>query len=342
MKRRAAGLTALTVLAALGVLLAAGPGPAQTARLSFVIDTGPTGGTYFPVGEAIADIVSHPPGVFRCEQSNVCGPSGLIASARTSAGAIANVLDVNDGRADAALAQSDVVADALAGKGPFRTRQSHIRMIADLFAEDVHVVVAKSAHVGDIAQLRGKRVSIGDPASGTIVMARAVLAAWRIPEARLKISHDPADVAADKLARGQIDAFFFVGGAPVPLVRDLVASGKAMLLPIDGPQRARLIAANPNIAADVIADGLYPGAGAVRTVAVRAIWIVNDAVPADTVHDVVKALFNPANRDALYASHWSARQIHLDSALADRPAPLHPGAARYYREAGKLLLPGGH
>jgi len=339
MKRRPAGLLALGSILALGVTAAAGLGPAQTEpqRLSFVIDTGSTGGTYFPIGEAMADIISHPPGVARCETADVCGPSGLIASARSSAGTIANVLDVNSRRADAALAQSDVVAQAVAGKGAFKTRQSHIRVIADLFPEEVHVVAAKAAHIRSIADLKGKRVSIGDANSGTIVTARAVLAAWRVPEARLKASYDPSDVAADKLARAEIDAFFFTGGAPVPLVRDLIASGKAVLVPIDGAGRTRLIASNPNLAAGTIAAGIYPGTGAVQTVSVRAVWIVNDGVPADIVYGVAKALFNPANRDTLDGSHRSAALIRLDSATTDLPAPLHPGAARFYREMGKTL-----
>jgi len=332
-----AALLALGSILALGVLAAAGLGSAQIEpqRLSFVIDTGSTGGTYFPIGEAMADIISHPPGVARCDTADVCGPSGLIASARSSAGTIANVLDVNSHRADAALAQSDVVAQAVAGKGAFKTKQSHIRVIADLFPEEVHVVAAKAATIRSIADLRGKRVSIGDASSGTIVAARAVLAAWRIPETHLKTSNDPADIAADKLTRGEIDAFFFTGGAPVPLVRDLIASGKAVLVPIDGAGRNRLIAADPDLVAGAIAAGLYPGTDAVQTVSVRAVWIVNDSVPADIVYGVTKALFNPANRDTLDGSHRSAALIRLDSATAVLPAPLHPGAARFYREMGK-------
>src|SRR5580692_2932604 len=116
MKARLLILTAFFAAGALALLASAALVGAQDypARISFVIATGPTGGTYFPVGEAIAGIVSHPPGVSRCETANVCGPAGLIASARSSDGAIQNVLDVNAHRVDSALAQSDVVADAAA------------------------------------------------------------------------------------------------------------------------------------------------------------------------------------------------------------------------------------
>ncbi len=340
MTRRFAGfgLLAALSLAALAIVASVGLVTAQTdqPRTSFVVATGSTGGTYFPIGQALADIVSHPPGVARCDTADVCGPSGLIASARTSDGAFANVLSVNEHRVDAALVQSDVVADAVAGRGAFKKfgPQSHIRIIADLFPEEVHVVAARGAHIAAIADLKGRRVSIGAEESGTIETARAVLAAYRIPERRIKESNDPPDVAAQKLQRGQLDAFVFVGGAPVMLVESLMARGQAVLIPIDGAARKRLIAQTPSFSPEVITSLAYPASPAVQTVAERAIWIVNDSEPADLVYSVTKALFNPANRALLDASHPSAKFIRLQTAIATLPAPLHPGAARFYREAG--------
>jgi uncharacterized protein len=324
-------MAALAMIASVGLVTA----QSQTQRTSFVVATGPGGGTYFPVGQALADIISHPPGVARCDVPGACGPSGLIASARTSDGAFANVLDVNAHRVDAALVQSDVVADAVAGKGAFRKlgAQSHIRIIADLFPEEVHVVAARNAHIATIQDLKGKRVSIGAEDSGTIETARALLAAYRIPEWRISESNDPPDVAAQRLLKGEIDAFVFVGGAPVVLVESLVARGQAVLVPIDGAGRKRLLAQMPNFSLAVIAADAYPGSGAVQTVSERALWIVNDSEPADLVYGVTRALFNPANREALDDSHPSAKLIRLQTAIATLPAPLHPGAARFYREA---------
>jgi hypothetical protein len=324
-------VAALAMIASVGLVTA----QSQTQRMSFVVATGPGGGTYFPVGQALADIISHPPGVARCDVPGVCGPSGLIASARTSDGAFANVLDVNAHRVDAALVQSDVVADAVAGKGAFRKlgAQSHIRIIADLFPEEVHVVAARNAHIATIQDLKGKRVSIGAEDSGTIETARALLAAYRIPEWRIAESNDPPDVAAQRLLKGEIDAFVFVGGAPVVLVESLVARGQAVLVPIDGAGRKRLLAQMPNFSPAVIAADAYPGSGAVQTVSERALWIVNDSEPADLVYGVTRALFNPANRETLDDSHPSAKLIRLQTAISTLPAPLHPGAARFYREA---------
>src|SRR5689334_25419861 len=111
-----AGLV-VPVLALVSLVVLLSPAEAVSQRVSFQILTGSTGGTYFPVGQLIAGLISHPPGVDRCETTPVCGPSGLIMSARTSDGAVENVLAVNAGRADSGFAQGDVVADAVLGKG---------------------------------------------------------------------------------------------------------------------------------------------------------------------------------------------------------------------------------
>lgn len=331
------GVFALVLLAALSV----GGSPGWAQRLFFIIATGPSSGTYFPVGEGIAAIISHPPGLHRCDAPGVCGPAGLIASAQTSAGALSNVLDVNDHRVNSALAQSDVVAEAVAGKGAF-TRiglQKHIAVIADLFPEDVHLVAAKRARIANVAALRGKRVSLGDVNSGTAVTAHAVLAAYRISTSQITAHEMSSDEAADALQKGKLDAFFFVGGAPVALVRDLVQRGVAVLVPINGAGRERLIRRVPDLTPTAIAAQTYPGVNAVQTVSVRALWIVNKDEPADLVYSVTRSLFNPANRELLDSAHPSARKIALDNVSHRLPAPLHPGAARFYGEMGKLPKP---
>ena len=331
-------LTAVLSLVALAGLAGVGMVTAQTEteRTSFVVATGSTGGTYFPIGEALVNIVSHPPGVARCDVPGVCGPAGLIASARTSDGAVENVLDVNAHRVDAGLVQAGVVAQGVAGKGEFHKEgpQTHIRVIADLFPEQVHIVVAKRAHIESVEDLRGKRVSVGAPGSGTFETAKLLFAAYRIPERRIRETNDPSDVAVERLEKGEIDAFLFVGGAPVELVSNAVAHGDAALIPIDGAGRNRLLSENQSLASSVIPANAYPGAGETQTVAERAVWIVNDSISSDLVYGVTKALFNPANRELLDDSHPSAKLIRLQTATLSLPAPLHPGAAKFYRQAG--------
>src|ERR1700693_5526636 len=114
-----AGFSAL-VLAALTSGFSPGAAYTPPARISFQIATGSTAGTYFPVGEAIAGLISHPPGVDRCQNADVCGPPGLIVSTRTSEGAADNLIAVNRGDVESGLAQSDVIAAAVKGQGPFK------------------------------------------------------------------------------------------------------------------------------------------------------------------------------------------------------------------------------
>jgi TRAP transporter TAXI family solute receptor len=342
MKKR---FSALFALAGFPVLMTAGlfftvlPGAADTppGRISFQIATGSTAGTFFPVGEAIAGLVSHPPGVDRCANADVCGPPGLIVSTRTSEGAVDNLIAVNRGDVESGLAQSDVIAAAVKGQGPFKKLgpQSHVRVIASLFAEQVHLVVAAKSKINSIADLKGKRVSLGSDGSGVGITAREILAAWRLPETAMKTSHDDVFDAATLLKQGKIDAFFAVGGVPLDPVSDLVMHGQARLVPIDGPNRDKLLKAVPSLSAGVIPAGAYVGNGAIPTVSARASWIVRDSEPDALVYGITRALFSPQNYNSLAASHPSAREIGLGTAAQSPPAPLHPGAARFYSDAGR-------
>jgi uncharacterized protein len=335
MSQRFAALAALLGLLALGVLLTNGSvGAADTAipgRISFQIATGSTAGTNFSIGQAIAGLISHPPGVGRCETATVCGPAGVILSARTSDGSFTNLRMVNGGLVDSAIAQGDAIAEAVAGRGGFREPQSHVRVIAALYTEQVHLV-AMSPGIKSVADLRGKRVLLGG--SGTGVVSRQILAAFRVPERSIRNVHAETGAEAGMLATGKADAMFVVAGAPLDAVKDLLVHG-AHLVPIDGPGRERLVADVPQLSPSLLA-GAYPGAPAVETVAARAYWIARDSTPDALIYGLTRALFNPANHAALMASHFSARDIGLDTAAKEPPAPLHSGAARFYREAGKL------
>ena len=342
MKPRAATLALLVALAVSALaLLAFGVdfGRAETLapRTSFQIATGPSGGTYFPVGQTIAGIISNPAGSERCQFSDVCGPRGLIASARTSDGAVANVLSVNAGSVDSALAQADVVSDAERGRGPFRKsgKQSHINVLAGLFSEDVLLIAAAKSSVHSVRDLKGKRVSLGLENSGTALTAKAVIAAFGLSEQSVKDQRLSVDDETQQLESGKLDAFFFVGAAPVPLVADLLSQGAAQLVPIDGSGRARLVKAVPTVQPGLISAGTYPRTGNLQSVRVRALWIVRDSVAPALAYDIVRALYSPQNRDDLDAIP-AMRSIRIEDATRDLPAPLHPGAARFFRDSGKI------
>ena len=122
----------------------------------------------------------------------------------------------------------------------------------------------------------------------------------------------------------------------VPLVRELLEDGNAQLVPIAGGGRTSLLKQSHNLLAVSIPAGLYPRTGKVDTVGLRAIFIVNAAVPDSSVYGILQALFNPENRATLAGSHRSAQAIRIDDAARDLPAPLHPGALHFYRDSGHL------
>ena len=337
LSQRVLALLALLAFAILvvGALLTGGNlGMADSGptRVSFQIATGSTEGVYFPVGQAMAGLISHPLGVGRCDTATVCGPAGLILSARTSEGTTDNLRSVDRGLVDSGFADGDAIAAAVNGTGAFRRPVRHLRVIAALFPEEAHLVVAANSTIQSVADLRGKRVLMG-PANGTgLARVRAILSAYRV-RVREVVSGDPAD---QMLKDGKIDAYFAVAGVPLESIKALLAQRVARLVPIDGEGRDRLIQMVPQLSVATIAAGAYPGTGAVETVSTRAYWVTRDSAPDPLIYGMVRALFNPANRAALTASHPSAREIGLDSAATSPPAPLHPGAARFYREKGKL------
>jgi TRAP transporter TAXI family solute receptor len=304
-------------------------------RISFQIATGSTDGIYFPVGQAMAGLISHPLGVGRCDTATVCGPAGVVLSARTSQGSADNLRAVNQGLVDSGLADGDIIAEAVAGKGAFRRdRLRHLRVIAALFAEEEHLVVAADSDIHTVADLRGKRVMLGAPNSGGMARARAILSAFRV--GRVHVVPFEAGNPAQLVRDGKLDAYFALAGVPLDSVKSLLADGKARLVPIDGDGRSRLIRMLPELGATVIPIGAYPNTGAVETIFTRAYWVTRDSEPDGLIYGMARALFNPANRAELLASHPSARDIGLNSAAVSPPAPLHPGAARFYREVNKL------
>jgi len=316
--------------------LTASPAQNLPPRRSFEIATGPVAGTYFPMGELIARVVSHPPGLARCEKSAQCGPPGVIVSAKTSDGAVANVLAVNDGSVASGLAQGNVVADAVAGRGAFRKdgRQTHIRVMADLFPESMQLLVSARSPIKSVADLKGKRVSLGNANSGSDVIASEILAAYEVHPR--KIVRETYEISGGLLREGKIDAFFFLGGAPNVLIADMVGRGQAKLVPIDGPGRNRLIAKVKGLSADLIPTGAYRGTKRVETISCHTLWIVKDTAPPDAVYDLVRALYHPGNRPMLEQGPSPAQEIKLGETASLLSVPLHPGAAQFYREVGQL------
>jgi TRAP transporter TAXI family solute receptor len=323
----------LALLAGAALLPVRGAGAAEDIRF-FRIGTGPTGASYFPVGGMLASIISNPPGSRPCDVGGSCGVPGLIAVAQTSQGSVDNVEAIGGGQLDSGLCQADVAFWAYSGADLFQSRGPlvNLRAIANLFQESLHIVVRREAGIRTPADLKGKRVSLGEQGSGTLVTARQTLRAYRLSEKLLKPSYLNASEASEKMRDNQIDAFFQVGGIPVPAIVDLANAIPIDLLPIGDAIAADLRKAYPFLQLDVIPAGTYAGTIEAMTLGINAVWIVAAGLDNDLVYGITRALWHPSTRKVLDEQPLG-RQIRVETAAIGLPVPLHPGAERYYAEA---------
>jgi TRAP transporter TAXI family solute receptor len=311
----------------------------QVRRASFEIATAADAASNIRVAAMMAGLLSNPPGIGRCARPELCGPPGLIVTARAARGATANLLAVETGTVDSAISEGHMVARAVAGQGPFRTqgRAQNLRMLANLYGEDIHIVAARRAGILSVGDLRNKRVSLSPEGSATIEAARAVLRAYRLAEWRLVRNHDPVDRAALLLREGEIDAFFMVGAAPTNVVTQLLEDDIAVLIPIDDEGRTQLLAAEKHMVARTIPLDMYPGSPSVETVGVYAVWVTHASKPDTVIHPMVRALYEPGNRPLIARQHTGFEFFERASAAVNPAAPLHPAAERFFSDTMPAL-----
>jgi TRAP transporter TAXI family solute receptor len=326
--------------AALVVLCGAattGLAPAQEMRF-FRIGTGGVAGTYYPIAGLIADIISNPPGARPCEKGGSCGVPGLVAIAQSSNGAVANVDAIASGALESGFAQSDVAYWAYTGTGIYEGegKIENLRGIANLYPESIHIVARMGSGIESVRDLRGKRVSLDEPGSGTLVDARIILDAFGLSENDLTPSYVKPHQASAMMDEGQLDAFVIVAGYPTGSVLELCASAGCELVPIHGPEVDALLERYPFFAKDTIPAHTYPGVGETETLSVGAQWLVGAEVDEDLVYGITRALWHDNARKLLDDGHSKGRAITLETALDGIAVPLHPGAERYYREIGLM------
>lgn len=326
------------VLGLAGSTLRLLPASAQQDVLFFRIGTGGNVGTYFPIGGMIANAISNPPGARPCSEGGSCGVPNMIATAVSTDGSAANIAGIAGGRMQSGFAQADVAFWALTGTGIFdgRPKIETLRAIANLYPESVHVVARKGLGIAGIGDLRGKRVGLDEPGSGTLIDARLILAAYGLSEKDVEAQYLKPRPAGDRLKAGTLDAFLSVSGWPEPGIAELAAATEVSLVPIDGPQADALVKEHGFFARDEIPGGAYKGVGAVKTISVNALWATSTRQPDDLIYAVTAALWHPNLRKVLDSGHPKARSIRLESALDGVAIPLHAGAERFYREKGLL------
>lgn len=316
-------------------------GQVSTAQdLSFFrIGTGGTSGTYYPIGGLIANAISNPPGSRACDDGGSCGAPGLVATAVASNGSVGNVNAINGGALEAGFSQSDVAYWAQTGTGLWEKQPAveKLRLIANLYPESIHLVAREDAGIKSVADLKGMRVSLDEPGSGTLVDAKIILEAFGLTEGDIKPEYLKPSQAADRMRDSAMDAFFFVGGYPAGAIAELASQHDVIMVPITGPEVDKLREKYTFFAADTFPAGTYKGQEAdVPTLSVGAQLVTSADQSDDLIYNITKALYNDNTQKLLAAGHSKGKLITLESATQGAGIPFHPGAERFYKEAGVL------
>jgi len=310
-------LVLVLVLVAVVVFFAVRPRP-EERFLS--IATGGVAGVYYPLGGALAEIINEK-------------VSGVTATAETTGASVANVRMLAEGSVELALVQNDIAFYALNGREMFTEPVTALRGVATLYPEVIQLVTLEGSGINTLGDLRGKRVAVGAPGSGTEANARQILATQGITYADLTVDYLSFAEAAGSLKDGHIDAAFLTAGIPTAAVMDIAATHPVKLVPLGSDVYNLLVTDYPFYARVTIPAGTYRGQDAqLESVAVMAMLVVSAELPENLVYNVTKAMFE--NLDRLGAAHARGKDIKLEKATEGLPIPLHPGTERYFREKG--------
>ena len=315
-----------TALAA-SLLVAGAFAPAAQAQQKYItIGTGGVTGVYYAAGGAICRLVN------KDRKAH-----GIRCSVESTGGSVFNINTIKAGELDMGVAQSDVHFNASKGQGQFKEPMPELRAVFGLHPEPVTVVARKEANARSFADFKGKRFNVGNPGSGTRSSLEELIGAmgWKLGDFSLA-SELKADEHGPALCDGKIDGFFYLVGHPSANIQDPTTVCGAKLVSVTGPAVDKLVREKPYYAKATIPGGLYPNnPQTTETYGVLATFVSSSKVPADTIYQVVKAVFD--NFDEFKKLHPALAVLTPQAMIKDGlSAPLHDGAAKYYREKGWL------
>jgi uncharacterized protein len=309
----------------------------KAESLIFRIGTGGISGTYYPVGQAVATMISNPLNKSDCG-TLPCGVPGLLAVGQASNGSVANIAGIEAGQLESGFSQSDIAYWASTGTGSYQGKEPsrNILALASLYTESIHLAVRKDSGIQTIYDLVGKRVSLDDPGSGTLVDARIILDAHGISESDLEVQYVKASEAIKKIRANQLDAFFVIAGVPTKAISDLSNDVEISLIDIDGEAAARLTRDNEFFSEQTIPAGTYHNIGEVRTLGVGALWVISKNVSRDRAYNITRTFWENLPDFKESGDHPKLSKISLKTAFQSMSLPLHPGAYKYYEEIGLI------
>lgn len=297
-----------------------GAAMAQSETLSFA--TGGTGGVYYPIGGGFAEIIGN-------------NLDGYTAVAEVTGASVENMALIHRGDATMALVLADTAYQAYHGEGQFEGRRQvpNTRALASIYPNVIQIVTLEDSGINSLQDLKGKRVSVGAPGSGTEVNSRAVLESNGITQDDFSAQRLNFNETADALRDGDIEAGLWSVGPPTSSIMSLAATRDIRLLSLSDEERAAAIETEPVFASFTLPGGTYDGvAEDTQTLGIPNVLIVNSDMSDDLAYSLTKLLFE--KRDDLIAVHSAAENLTVDFTLDATPVPLHPGAIRYFEEIG--------
>lgn len=282
--------------------------------------TGGTSGVYYPLGVGLSKIYGE----------KIKGSKVQVQATKAS---VENLNLIQSGKGEIAFVLGDSVKYGWEGneEAGFASKLDNLRGIAGIYPNFVHIVAAKGSNIKTIADLKGKKVSVGAPKSGTELQARAILKAAGMSYKDLgSVDYSPFGQSVELIKNRQLDATIQSAGLGVSSIKDLANSVDIVVVEIPESLIAKLGA--PYVSATIPA-GTYKGADSdVKTAGIVNFLITSKKVSTDTVYQMTKNIFE--NLPELVATHAAAKNIDIKTALTGMPVPLHPGAKKYYQEKG--------
>jgi len=295
---------------------------AQTVK----IGTAGVMGVYYPLGGALCRMVNVTRKVHK-----------LRCSVEASEGSVANIRGVLAGDLDMGIAQSDTQFEAAQGRGSFKgAPQPKLRALFNVYPETLTLVAREDAGIRSLADLKGKRVNLGTAGSGTRATMELVLQTAGLRTEDLKAALDVKIVEMPtSLCEAKMDAFAFVAGHPNPILQDAASGCRTRIVPVTGPAVDRLVASHPYYMRTSIPGGVYKGTDSPQpTIGTTTTIVVSADMPEDVAYGITKAVFD--NFDDFRKLHPALASLTKEQAVKGQPVPFHPGAEKYFREAGLL------
>lgn len=296
------------------------PAPPRTARL--IIGTGGVAGSYYPLGGAMA----------RVWTSNI---ENVQVSAQSTGGSLENIRLLERGEIELCLIQNDIADYGFKGIHMFDRNFVKLQAVATLFPEEVQIFVPKGSDIKSVADMRGKRVSVGSQGSGGLVNSENLLDVWGMTMNDIRPLYLTNVDAVDRMKDGLLDAIIVTTGAPNAAFQDLAISKDIEVLPFSEADLDKIIAKYPFMQRGLLPAGSYRGqAQDLYLPVVQALVVASADLSEDIVYELTKALWE--HRETLGEMMVRAKHMDPNDPLKGVTIPIHPGAERYYREVGKI------